>query len=395
MLGRHHGGGTAMAPRQRWSDFPPDELGWRTVRPFQKRTGKYTVCSCGKWTYDDKLAASGYSCKCGKNLAGAGGKQPTPLQTCSGGKPAAPAGGTAAGWEAAQISDPEVYKRVKELGLLPVDWNLGAGNGEPAPEPSRNQAIQAAVVADEKAKRALNHASKQLADAEQAMARKRTLLAEAAVACHEAKAHLDTIMAMASGAAGGATTAALGRSAAPLALGCMLSGVPEMADWKAAKEWAAYSSDPDICRKADGMYAHLQVAYAELRKWAGQLDGLVEDADKHGLGRGTVVAAAAAAVATAVDVDDEDVDVLDAGEMEAKTMAEDSNRSAEMPLAKRSCSGEAKKAEPPQEGQASTSTRAAELAQQAMQDAAKQVQAKLEAGAAAKPGGARAKKSGL
>ena len=126
-----------------------------------------------------------------------------------------------------------------------------------------------------------------------------------------------------------------------------------------------------------------------------QQDGLVKDADKHGLGRGTVVAAAAAAVATAVDVDDEDVDVLDAGEMEAKTMAEDSNRSAEMPLAKRSCSGEAKKAEPPQEGQASTSTRAAELAQQAMQDAAKQVQAKLEAGAAAKPGGARAKKSGL
>ena len=178
-----------------------------------------------------------------------------------------------------------------------------------------------------------------------------------------------------------------------MAPGCMLSGFPEMADWKAAKEWAAYSSDPDICRKADGMYAHLQVAYAELRKWAGQLDGLVEDADKHGLGRGTVVAAAAAA--TAVDVDDEDVDVLDAGEMEATTMAEDSNRSAEMPLAKRSCSGEAMKAEPPQEGQASTSTRAAELAQQAMQDAAKQVQAKLEAGAAAKPGGARAKQFGL
>ena len=66
-----------------------------------------------------------------------------------------------------------------------------------------------------------------------------------------------------------------------------------------------------------------------------QLDGLVEYADKHGLGRGTVVAAAAAAVATAVDVDDEDVGVLDAGELEAKTMAEDSNRSAEMPLAKR------------------------------------------------------------
>ena len=33
-----------MAPKQRWSDFPVGEQGWRTVRSGQKLAGQYTVC---------------------------------------------------------------------------------------------------------------------------------------------------------------------------------------------------------------------------------------------------------------------------------------------------------------------------------------------------------------
>ena len=238
-----------MARRRRWSDFPPDEQGWRSVRSGQKRTGQCTVCSCGRWTYNDKLAAGGAAAA---SVGRASRRQGSNIHTH---KQAVVANQRCRRSEASQTYGRRQRRRTQSSSRSARSWAWCLWNGI--------WTTQAVVAGDEKAKRAVQQSSRQVAEVEGALARKQVMLAEAAAASFEAKRLSSThcspwpfrrTASSATSAGANATAHRLERAATPLALGCALAGFLELAEWKAGLDWVACSSDPDICRKADGLW---------------------------------------------------------------------------------------------------------------------------------------------
>ena len=353
---------------KRYTDLDAD--GWRNVG---WKDGSYSVCQCGYWRYNDRLPEAGHACKCGRRLfrQPARGGRPPVEESAAEGKPA----GRQCDWEKARREAPDFYKQATERGLVPVDVPvLDAGN---APGEYTNQALKAALDHKVKCDRGLKNAAAALQQAEATLQKRRLALEEAAMAAHQAKCGVDSLVAL--GACAPQTVAK-----EPVAPGNIAANIPELARWRAGLDWKKCSADPDICAKAEGMWEAIQKSNALQLEMAVQLDALVNDAASHGLSRGSVLGTDDVA-----GTDDGGEDTIMAGEGMGKgerldSVCEDSPDAKRTKVA--AAAGEREQAAlHEKQGVEKATARTEELAAKALQAAA----AKADAGPAGRSGSSK------